>query len=508
MYYQFFGLQRPPFKITPDTDFFYEGGERGAVLGAVMYAIQQGEGIVKITGEVGSGKTMLCRVLQQRLAASVDMVYLANPSVAPNEILHAIAFELQLPLPRDATRVEVLHTLQSYLVSRHAKGRQVVVFVEESQGMPLETLEEIRLLSNLETGQHKLLQILLFGQPELDENLRKPHIRQLRERITHSFKLAPLSRDEIAEYLAFRLRAAGYRGPALFSKPVVDYIARASEGLTRRVNIVADKALLAAFTENTHTVTLQHVKTAVADSEFSQGTDGRFFAWRDWVPRLTVAALVAGVALVGMGIYQARKPAPVPAPVSLPEPAIAPAPPPTEMAVTPGTTVTTREPADSSPVERSLPVSANPDPATGQSVSVRLTPGTAGETARAVTTALPRAADPSGSLLEQRLHSAGVWIMNQPDDVYTIQILSEADAEFLKLYLRSLPKAVDTDRIFVYRSSANAKPLFTVVFGEFPSPREAMEAIGGLPPELTRYLPYPRSFKVVRAEYEAGRRSR
>ena len=171
MYHAFFGLQRAPFKITPDPDFFFEGGSRGAVLGALLYAVAQGEGIIKVTGEVGSGKTMLCRVLQQRLGTSVDMIYLANPNVAPDEILHAIALEMQLKLPRDATRVEAIHALQKTLVARHAKGRQVVLFVEESQGMPIGTLEEIRLLSNLETEQHKLLQIILFGQPELDYKL-------------------------------------------------------------------------------------------------------------------------------------------------------------------------------------------------------------------------------------------------------------------------------------------------------------------------------------------------
>jgi len=172
MYYAFFGLKQPPFRITPDTDFFFEGGNRGAVLEALTYAITHGEGIVKVTGEVGSGKTMLCRVLQARLPASVESVYLANPSVSPEEILHAIAFELQLPLPRDAGRLEVMHALNEYLLAKHAEHKQVVVFVEESQSMPIATLEEIRLLSNLETKQHKLLQIVLFGQPELDDNLR------------------------------------------------------------------------------------------------------------------------------------------------------------------------------------------------------------------------------------------------------------------------------------------------------------------------------------------------
>src|SRR5215471_8969379 len=254
MYYSHFGLNQAPFKITPNTEFFFAGGNRGPILEALLYAITHGEGIVKVTGEVGSGKTMLCHMLQARLPAHIESVYIANPSVSPDEILRAIAFELQIAAGRDAPRLEVMQLIQEFLLKRYASGKRVVVFVEESQSMPLATLEEIRLLSNLETSNDKLMQIVLFGQPELDDNLRQPHIRQLRERITHSFHLEPLSPADIHEYLMFRMRAAGYRGPDIFSRAVVKHIASASRGLSRRVNLIADKALLVAFSENTHTV--------------------------------------------------------------------------------------------------------------------------------------------------------------------------------------------------------------------------------------------------------------
>src|SRR5690606_24118996 len=237
MYYAHFGLKEPPYKITPNTEFFFSGGNRGAILDALTYAITSGEGIIKVVGEVGSGKTMLCRMLQTLLPEKVDSVYLANPSVAPEDVLHAIAFELQLDLPQQADRLQVMQVLQAYLLDRHAAGKQVVIFVEEAQGMPLATLEEIRLLSNLETKHDKLLQIVLFGQPELDTNLNETQIRQLRERITHSFNLAPLEPKEIGEYLIFRLRAAGYFGPHLFTKSAVNTIASSAQGLVRRVNI-------------------------------------------------------------------------------------------------------------------------------------------------------------------------------------------------------------------------------------------------------------------------------
>ena len=298
MYYSHFGLNQPPFKITPNTEFFFSGGNRGPVLEALIYAISQGEGIVKVTGEVGSGKTMLCHMLQTRLSAHVETVYIANPSVSPEEILHAIAFELQLAVARDASRLEVMQALHEYLLGRHAEGKRVVVFVEESQSMPLPSLEEIRLLSNLETKNDKLLQIVLFGQPELDQNLRRNNIRQLRERITHSFRLEPLSVDETREYLMFRMRAAGYHGPELFSEPVVKAVARAAQGLSRRVNLIADKTLLAAFSENTHTIRRKHVDAAVADSEFSAAPSAGIGMRPFW----GVALLVIGGA-VGVGSY-------------------------------------------------------------------------------------------------------------------------------------------------------------------------------------------------------------
>ncbi|MBI3187989.1 MAG: AAA family ATPase, partial [Gammaproteobacteria bacterium] len=270
MYLEHFGLSRPPFKITPDTTLFYTGSKRGAALEALKYAIISGEGIIKVVGEVGSGKTMLCRMLEQELPAHVEVVYIANPSLAPENILHVVAFELKLPINNDTSRLTVMQLLHEYLLQKHAHNRQVVVFVEEAQGMPIETLEEIRLLSNLETSDHKLLQMVLFGQPELDEKLRNPSIRQLKERITHSFYLDPFPRSEIYQYLNFRMRAVGYRGPDIFSQTVANNIEKKSQGLTRRINILADKALLAAFSEGGHGIAVKHINIAARDSDFGQ----------------------------------------------------------------------------------------------------------------------------------------------------------------------------------------------------------------------------------------------
>lgn len=271
MYYDYFGLNQPPFRITPDTSLFFPGGNRGAVLEAMMYAIVSGEGIVKVVGEVGSGKTMLCRMLAVELPDNVEVVYLANPSLSPDNILHAIAFELKLEVTANDDRLVVMNKLQEYLLDRHASNRQVVVFVEEAQGMPLATLEQIRLLSNLETKQNKLLQIVLFGQPELDRMIADREIRQLKERITYSFYLNPLKQHEIRDYLNTRLRACGYRSNDPFSKNAVRAISRFSKGLLRRINILADKAMLSAYAGNVHTVTAKHVQAAARDSEFIVG---------------------------------------------------------------------------------------------------------------------------------------------------------------------------------------------------------------------------------------------
>lgn len=223
MYLEHFGLKRQPFKITPDTSLFLKAIS-AAQHEALKYAVISGEGIIKVVGEVGSGKTMLCRMLEVELPDNTEVVYIANPSLSPENILHVIAFELQLDINNQSNKLEVMQKLQKYLLNKHAKGKQVVVFVEEAQSMPLETLEEIRLLSNLETSHHKLLQMILFGQPELDEKLRDPSIRQLKERITHSFYLDPFPSHDIYEYLNFRMRAVGYRGPDIFSRKIANNI--------------------------------------------------------------------------------------------------------------------------------------------------------------------------------------------------------------------------------------------------------------------------------------------
>jgi type II secretory pathway predicted ATPase ExeA len=295
MYYKFFGLDQAPFKITPDTRLFFPGANRGAALEALVYAITNGEGIIKVVGEVGSGKTMLCRMLELELPKHVEIVYIANPSLTPDQVLHAIAFELRLDVKPGEDRLVVQRALQDYLLAKHAENRRVVLFLEEAQSMPMETLEEVRLLSNLETGQDKLLQIVLFGQPELDETLSRYEIRQLKERITHSFQLTPFQRWEIRDYLMSRLRASGFRGGEVFGNASVREIERFSAGLVRRINIIADKSMLAAYAEQSMAVSPKHVRMAADDSEYK--------AARGLPPWAGLAAAAALFVAVAVGVF-------------------------------------------------------------------------------------------------------------------------------------------------------------------------------------------------------------
>lgn len=440
MYYEHFGLNQAPFKITPNTDFFFGGGNRGPILEALIYAVTHGEGIIKVSGEVGSGKTMLCNMLMQRLPDNVETVYLANPSVSPAEILHAIAFELHLDIDRQATRLEVMQAVQAYLLKRHADGKRVVIFVEESQGMPLATLEEMRLLSNLETKNDKLLQIVLFGQPELDENLRLPNIRQLRERITHSFGLAPLTVAEVREYLMFRLRAAGYHGPDLFADNVVKLIARASGGLTRRINLITDKTLLAAFSENTHTIKARHVEAALKDSEFSQTAASPAPAWRGlWIAVAAVVGIAIGAA--GFSFLTGR--------LQRTEPVVA-----------------------ASPVAKATDTIAVTAPSQ----------------------------EPESDLLQARLTATIDWMARQRADAWTIQLLSTASQSDLRNHLNSIGKSIEINDLFVYRSNADANALLSVVYGTYDSRAAAERALALLPVQLKSNRPVPRTVQSIRAE--------
>ncbi|MFN2308710.1 MAG: ExeA family protein [Gammaproteobacteria bacterium] len=450
MYATHFGLATAPFRITPDTRRFYAGAQRGAVLDALTYAIVQGEGIVKLSGEVGSGKTMLCRMLADRLAGQADVVYLANPSLRREDILQAIALDLRLPT--SGGHLAILQTLQAHLIARHAEGRRVVVFVEEAQGMDLEALEEIRLLSNLETREDKLLQLVLFGQPELDAHLAVHGVRQLRDRITHSFSLPPMGLADIRDYIPFRLRAAGYQGGDPFTPLAYRRLARASRGLIRRIHILADKALLAAYADGSRQVRLRHMRRAIEDSEFAPRwtslTRQRLGAPSAWALAAGLLILVGGTAWVGA-------PAP-PGPASTPRAADA------------------RDLSQIAPAAG--PVVEKPAPAAH-------TPATA-------------------SPLDARIAAARAWLSDDRGDRYTIQIMTSDDAAQapLERYLLASDRAEHLDRLYVAPARINDTPRWSVLYGSYASYGAAQQALAALPAALKGHGPYLRPLTAVKKE--------
>ena len=466
LYLEHFGLAEPPFRITPHTDFFFGGADRGATLEALIYAILHDEGIVKLSGEVGSGKTMLCRVLMERLPPHVETIYLATPSLARDEILHAIADDLELRLTHERTSV-ALRELQEHLIRLYAAGRRVVVLIDEAHVMPEETLEQVRLLSNLESNRHKLMQLVLFGQPELDATLAKPSLRQLRDRITHAFRMRPLSEPEVAKYVSFRMRAAGYRGPDVFALGALVRVARASGGLTRRINILADKSLLAAFTQNVHAVTERHVRAAIADSEFAR-------LRRPWRPAAYAGAALAAGVLIGAAVHWvffART-------VKLEAPAAQiPAIPPAQAARVPTAAAIEPEPSPQPPPPKLL----------RQDQVQRLS-----------------GYSPGGQrLLAERIAATQALLERVPDQQFAIElfITDNTDPARVERFLMRARELVPLGQLFVIPVARGGQYRLRVIFGEFPSRAAAMEAGKRLPTRYQQaFRASPRSFAELRGQ--------
>ena len=466
LYLEHFGLAEPPFRITPHTDFFFDGADRGATLEALIYAILHDEGIVKLSGEVGSGKTMLCRVLMERLPQHVETIYLATPSLARDEILHAIADDLELRLTHERTTV-ALRELQEHLIRLYGAGRRVVVLIDEAHVMPEETLEQVRLLSNLESNRHKLMQLVLFGQPELDATLAKPSLRQLRDRITHAFRMRPLSAPEVAKYVSFRMRAAGYRGPDVFAPGALARVARASGGLTRRINILADKSLLAAFTQDVHAVTERHVRAAIADSEFAR-------LRKPWRPAVYAgAALVTGV-LIGAAVHWAF----FSRAIKLEAPAAQiPAIPPAQAARVPIAAAIEPEPPPQPPPRKLL----------RQDQVQRLS-----------------GYSPGGQrLLTERIAATQELLERVRDEQFAIElfITDNTDPARVERFLVRARELVPLGELFVIPVARGGQYRLRVIFGEFPSRAAAIEAGKHLPPRYQQaFRAAPRSFAELRGQ--------
>lgn len=266
MYESHFGLRELPFGLTPDTSFFFACSTYQEALNTLLLAARNGEGFIKITGEVGNGKTLLCRKFLSSLGDRYVAAYIPNPYLDPRGLLLALAEEFRVALPKDIDQHQLLKALTLALLDFAKQGKRVLVCLDEAQAMPLESLEALRLLTNLETQKRKLMQVVLFGQPELDHNLRHESVRQLRQRISFQYQLGGLRKDELDLYLSHRLNVAGYQGGRLFNKAAVNLLHRLSEGIPRLVNILAHKALLLAYGEGEQLVLPRHIQTSAADT--------------------------------------------------------------------------------------------------------------------------------------------------------------------------------------------------------------------------------------------------
>jgi MSHA biogenesis protein MshM len=266
MYRSHFGLREMPFGITPDTSFAYACNTHQEALNTLLVAVKNGEGFIKITGEVGTGKTLLCRRFLATLGQNHVSAYIPNPYLEPRTLLFALAEELGVALPRATDQHQLMKELTRALLNFARQGKTVVLCLDEAQAMPVETLEALRLLTNLETEKRKLIQVVLFGQPELDQKLEHQSIRQLRQRITFQYRLTALASDEADQYIAHRLRVAGYRGNRLFTRKATRFAHRHSGGVPRLINIMAHKAMLLAYGEGVQQVLPAHMRKAVADT--------------------------------------------------------------------------------------------------------------------------------------------------------------------------------------------------------------------------------------------------
>jgi MSHA biogenesis protein MshM len=297
MYQEHFGLTELPFGITPDTSFAFACVSHQEALNTLLVAVKNGEGFIKITGEVGTGKTLLCRRFLATLDDGYVSAYIPNPYLEPRALLLALADELRIDVPKDADQHQLMKLINTTLLELAGDGKSVVLCLDEVQAMPLDTLEALRLLTNLETEKRKLLQVVLFGQPELDERLAQESVRQLRQRIAFQYRLASLHGEELDYYLEHRLRVAGHRGNRVFGPAAVKTLAKVSGGVPRLVNILAHKSMLLAYGEGVQQVMPHHVRAAAADTPAAPGAGFR------WLPALYVMLLT----LIGVAAWAALK---------------------------------------------------------------------------------------------------------------------------------------------------------------------------------------------------------
>jgi general secretion pathway protein A len=301
MYLSFFGLSEKPFAITPDPRYLYLSERHAEALAHLLYGINESGGFIQLTGEVGTGKTTVVRTLLSRVPHHADVAVILNPRVTPVEFLLTICEELGLPIAdadRDSVK-QMVDALNRRLLAAHAEGRRIIVIVDEAQNLSPDVLEQVRLLTNLETPTQKLLQIILIGQPELRELLDRTELRQLAQRITGRYHLEPLSREETQGYVRHRLKVAGAAGE-IFTPSALTEVHRLSAGIPRVINVTCDRALLGAYTQETRKISAGLVRSAAGE------VYGRRYLprWLGWMAGTLGAIVIAGAAFAGWQLWQ------------------------------------------------------------------------------------------------------------------------------------------------------------------------------------------------------------
>jgi len=300
MYEAFFGLREPPFSLTPDTGYFFGYRAHERALEVLLHAVRQGEGFIKITGEVGTGKTLICRKLLKSLDDNFVTAFIPNPALSPDGLRQALARELGLATDAGQDSHELLQQIHFGLVQRAKEGKRVVLCIDEAQTLSNEGLEAVRLLTNLETEKIKLLQVILFAQPELDQRLRSAELRQLQQRISFDYCLEPLDRAAVDSYVAHRLSVAGYNGERLFSRLAIRRLHRCSRGIPRLINVIAHKSLMVAYGRGRRQVGGKEIQRAADDTAGAFSARGRgWLLWAVGVSGLAVASAAAAWAYTG-----------------------------------------------------------------------------------------------------------------------------------------------------------------------------------------------------------------
>lgn len=296
MYLDFFQFRERPFSLTPDTQFFMNQQSHRGALNTLLVALKHSEGFIKIVGEVGTGKTLLCRILLRLLNKSKNYVtaYIPNPYLTPGELKAFVAQEISADYNANMQAHELMSAIYRRLLQLARLRKQVVLVLDEAQAMPRETIEALRLLTNLETEKRKLLQVVMFGQPELDTLLNRADLRQLKQRIVFAEYLKPFTYAGVREYIGHRLEAAGGSNRQLFSRPAIWLLAKGSAGIPRLINILAHKALIAAYGRGDRQVRVSHVARAIADTQESR--------WLGKIADRRVLWPAAALAMIGLGM--------------------------------------------------------------------------------------------------------------------------------------------------------------------------------------------------------------